>query len=318
MALHTRNWERIVISWATEPLQIAQQRSESTLPSPALEHAYEHCRRLTKQHSKTFYLASALLPDPKRQAVRALYALCRITDDIVDGVSIDHEPLESLEDWKQRVSSRKSALDHPVILAWRDTQRRFQIPDAYVDQLIDGVARDLRQTRYETFDDLAQYAYGVASTVGLMAMHIIGFAGESAVPYAVKLGVALQMTNILRDVGEDLERDRIYLPQSELADFGISEEDLKAGRLNSRWKAFMQYQINRNRQLYQESMPGIKLLNKDGRFAIGAAAELYCAILTDIEAHDYDVFSRRARIGTIGKLTRLPAIWSRSGAGRQS
>ena len=140
-------------------------------------------------------------------------------------------------------------------------------------------------------------------------MHIIGFAGPEAIPYAIKLGVALQLTNILRDVAEDLRNDRIYLPIEELDAFGIHDTDLQAGQVTEAWRAFMRFQVQRNRQLYAEAWPGIAMLNADGRFAIAAAADLYRGILDDIEAHDYDVFSRRAHVTTWGKLVRLPGIW---------
>jgi phytoene synthase len=174
------------------------------------------------------------------------------------------------------------------------------------------VARDLRQKRYQTFEELTAYAYGVASTVGLMSMHIIGYSGAEALPYAIKLGVALQITNILRDVGEDWRAGRIYLPLEELAAFGLTDADVAAGRVDERWRSLMRFQIARNRRLYAEAMPGIKMLNSDGRFAVAAAGELYRAILGEIEAHDYDVFDRRAHVGAWGKLRRLPGIWWRS------
>jgi phytoene synthase len=182
----------------------------------------------------------------------------------------------------------------------------------YAEQLIAGVARDVTVHRYGSFEDLAAYCYGVASTVGLMAMHIIGYAGKDAIPYAVKLGVALQLTNILRDVGEDWRSGRLYLPQDELAAYALAEDDIAAGVVDGRWRAFMRFQIDRTRKLYAEALPGIGLLDPDGRFAIGAAAGLYRGILDDIEAHDYDVFSRRAHVSTAGKLAKLPGIWWRS------
>jgi phytoene synthase len=202
--------------------------------------------------------------------------------------------------------------DDLVALAWADTRRRYKVPPRYAEQLIDGVARDLRQTRYQTFEDLAAYSYGVASTVGLMSMHIIGFSGPEAVPYAIKLGVALQITNILRDIGEDWRAGRVYLPVEELEAYGLTEEDLAAGHIDVRWRSFMQFQIERNRQLYREARPGIAMLNADGRFAIAAAADLYQGILGDIEAHDYDVFNRRAYVSTPRKLSMLPRIWWQS------
>jgi phytoene synthase len=140
-------------------------------------------------------------------------------------------------------------------------------------------------------------------------MHITGFAGQAAIPYAIKLGLALQLTNILRDVAEDWERGRLYLPGDELSAFGLDESDLAAGVVTDKWRAFMRFQISRNRQLYAEAWPGIQMLHQDGRFAIAAAADFYRAILNDIEAHDYDVFNRRAYVGTWGKLRRLPGLW---------
>jgi phytoene synthase len=177
---------------------------------------------------------------------------------------------------------------------------------------MDGVAADLTKDRYATIDELAQYSYGVASTVGLMSMHIIGYSDEDAIPYAIKLGVALQLTNILRDIAEDWARGRVYVPQDELAHFGLTEDDIAAAVVTDRWRAFMRFQIDRNRRLYAEAMPGIGYLDPSGRFAIGAAAELYRAILEDIERHDYDVFSRRAYVSKWGKIGRLPGIWWRS------
>jgi phytoene synthase len=185
---------------------------------------------------------------------------------------------------------------------------------------VQGVAADLEKKRYANFDELAVYCYGVASTVGLMSMHIIGFSDRTAarshaIPYAVKLGVAMQITNILRDVKEDWQAGRVYLPQDELREYGLNDADIEAGRNSARWQRFMRFQVERNKQLYSEAIPGITFLNPSGRFAIAAAAELYRAILTDIENHNYDVFSRRAHVSTAGKLRRAPGIWWRSRRG---
>ncbi len=325
----TPGWEERLLDLAYQPLASADQRFLRDHPAPiatdarTLAQAYAHCAALTRKHSKTFYLASGLLPPKKRPAVRALYAFCRVSDDLVDG---DDPPLNSgqqakrhriarLDAWRQRALSDNASEDDPVVLAWADTRARYHIPVEYAAQLIDGVARDIESTRYTTFADLAEYAYGVASTVGLMAMHIIGFSSAEAIPYAVKLGVALQLTNILRDVGEDWRSGRLYLPLSELDKFGLSEIDVARGlerKLDERWRALMRFQIARARRLYAEALPGVAMLHSDGRFAISAAAELYCAILDDIEIHDYDVFSRRAHIDQWGKLRRLPGIWRRA------
>lgn len=304
-------WEGALLAWAADARRTSLP---VTLQPPyeqrLLERAYAQCATLTAAHSHTFSAATRLLPTDKRRAMRALYAFCRRSDDMVDGASPDAEA--ALAAWRQRATAPVPPPDDLVAVAWADTRYRYCIPSGYADQLIDGVARDLRQRRYATFAELATYAYGVASTVGLMSMHIIGFAGPEAVPYAVKLGVALQLTNILRDVGEDWRAGRVYLPQDELAAYDLGEADLSAGQVDARWRAFMRFQCARNRGLYDEAWPGIALLHRDGRLAVAAAAAFYRAILDDITAHDGDVFTRRAHVGTWGKLRRVPALWWRT------
>lgn len=276
-----------------------------------LSEAYDHCEKITADHSRSFYLASSLMNPEVRRAVRALYAFCRTTDDIVD--ERGENAASDLTIWQARSLSWRPPQQDLVAMAWADTRAKYAIPQKYAEQLIDGVARDLYQNRYENFEDLSTYCYGVASTVGLMSMHITGYSSDNAVRYAVKLGVALQLTNILRDVAEDWRKGRLYLPQDELAAFGLREVDIASGveegRYDDRWRDFMTFQIARARQIYEEAWPGIRLLYPQGRFAIAAAAEFYRRILDDIEAHDYDVFNRRAYVNKWGKLRRLPAIW---------
>lgn len=307
-----QTWEYQLVSWAEEALKDQTPSPYIEADGPLLEAAYYHCDVITRTHSRTFYMASGLLPAEERNAARALYAFCRVTDDIVDNCKDSHQRSERLEDWRGHILADQPTEYDPVVLAWADTRARYNIPSGYAEQLIDGVARDLIQDRYKTFNDLAEYSYGVASTVGLMAMHIIGFQGDHAIPYAIKLGVALQITNILRDVGEDWRAGRLYLPAEELEAFGLTAADIEAGKIDDRWRAFMRFQIQRNRRLYAEAWPGISLLDSRGRVAIAAAADLYRAILNDIEAHDYNVFSRRAHVSMIGKLSRLPRIWWRN------
>lgn len=310
MAVQAHGWERRLIEQAQEALesQIAAAL-HGIFDESELNAAYRACEQITRSHSRTFMMASGLLPRAKRRGARALYAFCRVCDNLVDTPEEEGDPRAALERWRQQVLHVQSASDHPVAVAWADTRTRYQIPWRYAEQLIAGVAQDVEKTRYQTFDELAEYCYGVASTVGLMAMHIIGFQDARTVPYAVKLGVALQLTNILRDVGEDWRAGRLYLPQEELADFGLNEQDVAAGVVDDRWRALMQFQIARTRELYDEALPGVALLAHDGRLAITAAAQLYRSILDDIEAHDYDVFRRRAHVTTWGKLRRLPGIW---------
>ena len=274
-----------------------------------LRAAYQNAAVITAEHSKSFHFASGFLPEEKRSAVRALYAFCRTVDDIVDEVDSRPDRDFELDYWRNVVKTASSSTDDLVASAWTDTLTRYHIPRHYALQLIDGVARDLSQFRYETFEDLATYCYGVASTVGLMSMYIVGFKSHEAVPFAIKLGVALQMTNILRDVGEDHRNGRLYLPREELAAYGISETDVAEGRMSENWRRFMRFQIDRTRQLYHDSWQGVKMLEREGQLAIGAAFTFYCGILDDIEEHDYDVFTRRANLSTWSKINRIPGLF---------
>lgn len=312
MAVNLHTWEHVLLSWAHE----ARHSADSAQAPPGYDQAlmaraYRHCQKLTAAHSRSFFLASGLLPPDKRRAARALYAFCRVSDDIVDRQQ-GAGRTAALEEWRRQALGAPTLSTNPVAIAWADARARYGIPLRYAEQLIAGVKSDLYQTRYSTFSELAAYAYGVASTVGLMSMHIIGFSGPEAIPYAVKLGVALQLTNVLRDVGEDWRAGRVYLPQEELEAFGLGDEDLSAGQVHPRWREFMRFQIDRNRQLYAEAWPGIGLLHPDGRLAISAAADFYRAILDDIAAHDYNVFDRRAYVSAWGKLRRLPGLWRQS------
>jgi phytoene synthase len=317
MTMQLDTWENRLLTLAYAPLENLTADHLPVLADPsALDLAYTYSEEITKEHSATFHLASSLLSAEQRKAIRALYAFCRVSDDLVDRPQAqgDSAVIDAarFERWQQRSLSNNPPQDDLVATAWADTRLRFNVPRQYAEQLLDGVARDLEVKRYATFSDLAGYCYGVASTVGLMSMHIVGFKDESAIPYAVKLGVALQLTNILRDVAEDWENGRLYLPLEELAAFGLSEADIAAQTNDYRWEAFMVFQIERARQLYAEAMPGLALLERRGRVAVAAAAELYRAILDDIEAHNYDVFSRRAHISNRRKAIRVPGIWWRA------
>lgn len=304
----SEDWDYSVLQRAYEALNTPTYEHAVTADPGVYDAAYAYCARLIYANSRTFHVASTLLPEPKRRAVRALYAFCRATDDLIDQVAHPYDARRLMEGWRARLANVPTPYD-PLLLAWADTKAQYRIPHGFELQLLEGIARDLTQQRYTTFAELVEYCYGVASTVGLMVMHIVAFESHAALRYAVKLGIALQLTNILRDIGADWQVGRLYLPLEELARFGLSEADIASGQIDDRWRAFMRFQIDRTRALYREAESGIGLLHPEGRVAIAAAAGLYKAILNDIEAHDYDVFTRRAHIGTIGKLRRLPAIW---------
>lgn len=292
----------------------AKDHTPPLVPPKRLElgKAYELCAELTRQHSKTFYFSTSFLPPEKRRAIRAFYAFCRTTDDIVDaphGVVID------LNEWRQASRRPLSQQTHPVLQAWADTRDRYQIPQQFVEELIDGCEMDLTINRYETFDQLTRYCYCVASTVGLISSYIIGMqdtdprAFERAKPQAIDLGIALQLTNILRDIGEDLGRGRIYLPQEDMRRFNYTEHDLRNSVLDSRFKALMRFEMDRADALYDQSLPGLAHLKSDGRLAVGAAAMLYRGILGKIHLHDYNVFQHRAHLTQGEKVQRLPGIF---------
>ena len=310
MTLNSVSWENSLLNRAYHALNNSTPIEPVSVDEKLLVEAYVNSASITHQHSRTFYMASSLLPGEQREAARALYAFCRTSDDIVD--ESEGNRLHQLLRWRNESLANHPPKDNLVALAWADTRAKYHIPRQYAEQLLDGVACDLTQDRFVTFNDLAHYCYGVASTVGLMTMHIVGYSSEEALPYAIKLGVALQLTNILRDVGEDWENGRLYLPQDELAKFDLTEDDINLKLISNRWREFMQFQINRARQLYAEALPGIGMLGENGRFAIAAAAELYQGILDDIEAHDYNVFTRRAHLTRWEKLRKLPGIWWRS------
>jgi phytoene synthase len=292
-----------------ENTELPQVREpDQSRPPLALSEAYRVCFEMTRKHSRSFFLSTQLLPPDKRRAIRALYAFCRTCDDLVDlpGPST----VQDLAAWAALVHAQRPPADNAVLLAWNDTAARYAVPHALLDELLAGIAMDLTVSRYEAFDDLWLYCYRVASVVGLIAMHIIGYR-EGAQSYAIKLGVALQLTNILRDVGEDGQRGRVYLPREDLERFGLRDDDILNGRRDEAFRALMCFEIDRANRLYEEAWPGIALLSEDGQLAIAAAAEIYRGILDKIHANDYDVFQRRAYVPLAQKLLLLWRVWRR-------
>lgn len=275
-------------------------------PPHATAEAYAECERIIRRNSKSFYFSSQFLSPESRRAVRALYAFCRTTDDVVD--LAENDPARALAAWVHQARAVSPAPTSPVLVAWHDTRTRYGLSATLVDELLAGMAMDLTINRYATFADLWLYCYRVASVVGLLVMGITGHE-QGAEPYAIKLGVALQLTNILRDVGEDAARGRVYLPQDELARFGLSAEEILLGAYDERFRELMRFQVERTRRLYEESWPGIAMLPAESRFAIAAAARVYRGILDKLEANNYDAYTRRAHLKLREKVVRLPRIW---------
>ena len=289
-------------------------RDLASIDRATIDAAYEYCRQITKRGSKGFYFASRFLPASKRRAIWAVYNFCRFTDDMVDNAAgTSSEELRSrLADWQielHRSFEGRVKPNLPHMVAWHHTAQTFNIPSGPPLELIEGVRMDLSQSRYASFEELRLYCYRVASTVGLMASEIIGYSQPIALQYAVELGIAMQLTNILRDVGEDSRIGRIYLPLDEMARFGYTEAELLRGEINDRFVALMQFQIERARQHYRRGVPGIEYLDPACRLSITIAAQLYSRILDVIERNNYDVFTRRAFVPTGEKLQCLAGTW---------
>jgi phytoene synthase len=279
-----------------------------------LKLAMDYCKEVTRRYSRSFYFSSGLLPHDKREAVRVLYAFARLSDNIVDGnehLSL-REKMALLDSWERAMEGPLQEQKHPVLLAWAEIRHRYEIPIRYSNDLLAGMRVDLQRNRYQTFAQLWDYCYRVASTVGLCSMYIVGFDPRpETFQRAEELGVALQLTNILRDVGEDWERGRLYLPQDDLDRFGYTEEDLARSIVDDRYRALMDFEIRRTNALYERGCEGLKLLDKDGRLAIASAAEVYRAILNKLVSWDYDNFHRRAYLSTWEKIRLMPRVWWR-------
>jgi phytoene synthase len=273
-------------------------------PLPLAE-CYKLCRDVARDHSKTFYLSSLFLAPPKRRAIWAIYAYCRTADDIVDRTFAPHpDRLAALDDHETKLlAAVDGEADDPIFIALADTMARFAIPIDAARNLLRGGRMDVTVSRYETFEELRDYCDLVAATVGLLTAPILGYQRPEALEYGVTLGRAMQLTNILRDVGEDARMGRIYLPLAEVRRFGCTEAGILAGTIDEAWIALMRFQIERARELYAAAEPGIALLDPDARYTVRLALDLYRKILEAIEANGYDVFTKRAFVPLRDKLT---------------
>ncbi len=289
-----------------------------------LDEAYEACRKETAKWAKTFYLGTLLLPPIKRRAIWAIYVWCRRTDELMDSeeamTRTSAELADRLDEWEIRTRAIfKGNIQDDLDAVMLDTIERFPVPiDPYLD-MIEGQRMDLNLHRYQTFEELKLYCYRVAGTVGLMTQVVMGLdPAYTSAPWssspdpseaAVALGIANQLTNILRDVGEDRARGRIYLPQEDLIRFDYSEADLMAGLINSNWRALMAFQLERAREWFSRSEEGVRLLSSDARWPVWTSLRLYRGILDSIEKLDYDVFNNRAYVRNWVKFLNLPLAY---------
>ena len=298
--------------------------------SNEIEEAYRYCENITRRHAKSFYFAAKFLPKPKQKAVYPIYAFCRHIDDEIDeiGEGNESDAIRAVEKWQRKLEEvfevneqkakgtgknqdqkPKTKNQNLVLTAWQDLLETYKIPQNLPLELMQGVLMDTHTKRYENFDDLYVYCYRVASTVGLMSSEILGYSDKITLYYAEALGIAMQLTNILRDVKEDAAMGRIYLPQEDLRKFGVSEEQIFAGEMNDNFIEMMKFQIGRARDNYRTGEKGISLLEKDSRLTVLLASRIYARILDEIEKQNYDVFTRRAHTTSSQKLFSIPKIW---------
>ncbi|MBU3679044.1 MAG: phytoene/squalene synthase family protein, partial [Candidatus Kapabacteria bacterium] len=293
--------------------------------------AYEVCRHVTKTHAKTFYAASHFIPADKRNACYAVYAFCRYVDDLVDvameqGNVTRDDAVRLVEQWRSDVGGLydgssavlQGALHdaiqdrRAVLLAWEDALTRYHIPRHLPEELIEGVLMDTFITRFATYDDLKVYCYKVASVVGLMTSEIFGYSSADALPYAIDLGIAMQLTNIIRDVKEDAVRGRIYLAQEDMQAFGVSEGDVLNHRFTPTLKALIAEYIRRADVLYRNADTGIAMLEPQSMVTVLLMSRNYQKILRTVEKMEYNVFTRRASIGPLAKLMAIPTAYLES------
>ena len=278
----------------------------------AASHAY--CERLAREQAGNFYHAFRLLPTDQRRGMCALYSFMRIADDLTDDAGPTEAKRTALESWRRQLDDTLAGrYSHPLHAALHETVGRFGVPAAYLDAVLDGVAMDLDTDRYETFAQLYGYCYRVASAVGLACIHVWGATSARAAEPAEAAGIAFQLTNILRDLGEDAERGRVYLPREDLARFGCSEEQLRRGKRDGGFAELMRFEVARANGYYEAALPLAHLLPPPGRAVFLVMLRTYRGLLDEIVRRDYDVFSTRVRLSRLRKLwlaaRALPLRW---------
>ena len=277
---------------------------------PQLEVAYEQCRLITQREAKNFYYAFITLPRKKRRAIYAAYAFCRLCDDATDNDIPTDEKLRLLEELRRRLSmAYEGRPDGPVFTALSHAASTYDIPEEYLQEVVSGVETDLTKTRYRDFGELRTYCYQVASVVGLICIQIFGYSHPRAKEYAIDLGMAMQLTNILRDIKEDLERDRIYLPLDDLRDFGYSAGELKAEEFNRNFRELMGFEAQRARQYFDSGFKLLPFLSFRSRGCPAVLGQIYSHILDRIEARDFNVFYGRVSLSKREKYMVTAQTW---------
>ncbi|MFN3973756.1 MAG: presqualene diphosphate synthase HpnD [Dehalococcoidia bacterium] len=281
--------------------------------TPDLQEAYRYCWQVARSQARNFYYAFVTLPRPKRMAIYAAYAFCRLCDDIADEAIPTEEKVIRLQNVRQALGRAYSGTpDGPVFTALADVVRRYPIPKDYLEAVLEGVEMDLTFTRYPTFESLKAYCYRVASAVGLVCIEVFGYRHPSARRYATDLGLAMQLTNILRDVEEDARRGRIYIPQADMAIFGYREEDLLAGLYNDAFVGLMAYEAQRAREYFHSARALLPLLSWRSRACPAVLGGIYRRVLDKIEARRYRVFGQRIGLSGREKASLMVRLWVQS------
>ena len=285
----------------------------------ATQAAYAHCRDITRARAKNFYYAFRTLPAPKRRAIYAAYAFCRLCDDIADGDAPVEEKRAALGETRARLRGEAgSGQPNPVFDALGHAIAAYSIPVDLFEEVVDGVEMDLVKVRYDTFEDLREYCFGVASAVGLISIEVFGYEDEAAKEYAIDLGIAMQLTNIMRDLREDAERGRIYLPLEEIDAFGYSQQQLMDGVVNEQFRELMRFQADRARRYFASGSRLMPLLGPRARACPAVLAGVYGALLDSMERAGYDVFQGRIALSTRRKLFIMAKTWAASLVGKSA
>ena len=276
----------------------------------SLQLGYRQSRAITRSEAKNFYYAFLTLPQARRSAIYVVYAFCRHCDDAVDTAGSDHDKLSALANLRFNLGEAYSQrTSDPLFEALADVAFRYDIPEEYLEDVIRGVEADLTKTSYKDFEELRGYCYQVASVVGLICLQIFGYQDAKAKEYAIDLGLAMQLTNILRDVREDLEMGRVYLPQDELSRFGYSEAELRDYAINDAFVALMRFQAERARHYFNSGFQLLPYLSPRSRSCPAVLGRIYSKVLQHIEASDYDVFHERISLSKGEKLRVTAQTW---------
>ena len=278
-----------------------------------LSDAYQACQAIARDGAKNFYYAFLTLPKAKRQAIYASYAFCRLCDDIADDPDPDGDRATRLQGVRLALGAAFSgAPDGAVFTALGHAAASYSIPQRYFDDVIKGVEMDLHKARYETFDELRQYCYYVAGAVGLICIEVFEYSDPAAIEYATDLGLAMQLTNILRDIEQDAAAGRIYLPQEDMRRFGYSAENLHAGVVNDSYRSLMKFEADRARSYFQSGSRLYPLLDRRSRACPETMAKIYSQILDRMESEGFDNFGRRVGLSKATKIALMARLWLRS------